>query len=153
MTDRLEQLAAIPPRTKAAKIRAFMPAIEQRISDGVSHQAIIAWLAEGGIEVTLATFKSYLQRYRREAQTLPRRVTPISAQTPASGDTEHNTVTGSKPMPDNNPSSDLPETEPDIVTVGQLSLTDLLDAKKSDAYIDQFMNRRPLLIGRNRNKP
>lgn len=130
-----------------------MPAIEQRISDGVSHQAIIAWLAEGGIEVTLATFKSYLQRYRREAQTLPRRVTPISAQTPASGDTEHNTVTGSKPMPDDDPSSDLPKTEPDIVTVGQLSLNDLLDAKKSDAYIDQFMKPRPLLLGRNRNKP
>jgi hypothetical protein len=152
MTDRLEQLAAIPPRTKAAKIRAFMPAIEQRISDGVSHQAIVAWLAEGGIEVTLATFKSYLQRYRREAQTLPRRVTPIPAQIPALGDTERNTVTDSKPMADDNPSSDLPETEPDTVAANSLTLADILDPKKSEARSDQYFNRLKPLFGRNRDK-
>jgi len=150
MTDRLEQLAAIPPRTKAAKIRAFMPAIEKRISDGVSHQAIIKWLADGGIEVTLGTFKSYLQRYRREAQTSPQSVTLIPTQAPALENTDRNTGTNPEPIEDGNPPSELPEPEP--APANKRALADILNAKKSEAYLDQFFVRKPL-FGRNRDKP
>lgn len=150
MTDRLEQLAAIPPRTKAAKIRAFMPAIEKRISDGVSHQAIITWLADGGIEVTLGTFKSYLQRYRREAQTLQQPITLIPTKASALTNTDRNTGTDLEPMEDGNPSSELPEPDPE--PVNRRTLADILDAKKSEAHLDQFFIRKPL-FGRNRDKP
>jgi len=148
MTDRLEQLAAIPPRTKAAKIRAFMPAIEKRISDGVSHQAIITWLADGGIEITLGTFKSYLQRYRRDALQQP--VTQIPTQAPALMNTDRNTGTNPEPMEDGNPPSELPDT--DSEPANKRTLANILDAKKSETYSDQFFIRKPL-IGRNRDKP
>lgn len=150
MTDRLEQLAAIPPRTKAAKIRAFMPAIEKRISDGVSHQAIITWLADGGIEVTLGTFKSYLQRYRRDAQTLQQPVNQIPTQAPALMNTDRNTGTNPEPMEGGNPPSELPDPDPE--PANKRALADILDGEKSEAYLDQFFIRKPL-VGRNRDKP
>jgi hypothetical protein len=151
MMDRLEQLAAIPPRTKAARIRAFMPAIEKCISDGVSHQAIITWLADGGIEVTLGTFKSYLQRYRREAQTLPQPVTPVPAQASVLTNTDRNTGTDPRPMKDGDP-GDTTEPGPDSEAQAERQFEDMFDRKKRAAFTDQFMNRQPLLIGRNRDK-
>lgn len=152
MTDRLEQLAAIPPRTKAAKIRAFMPAIEKRISEGVSHQAIITWLADGGIEVTLGTFKSYLQRYRRDAQTLQQPVTQIPTQAPALMNTDRNTGTNPEPMEDGNP-GDTTEPGPDNEAQAERRFEDMFDRKKRDAFTDQFMNRQRPLFGRNRDRP
>jgi hypothetical protein len=152
MTERLEQLAAIPPRTKAAKIRPFMPAIEKRILDGVSHQAIITWLADGGIEVTLGTFKSYLQRYRRKAQTLQQPVTPIPTQASAVKNTDRNTGTDPRPMEDGD-QGDTTEPGPDSEAQAERRFEDMFDRKKRAAFTDQFMNRQPLLIGRNRDKP
>lgn len=64
-------IETIPEATLAAKLRALMPAIDQRINDGVRHQDIVDALnAHGGLaaEVKLQTFRSYLFRYRRAAR-------------------------------------------------------------------------------------
>jgi hypothetical protein len=148
-----DQIASFTGKTLASQLRVLMPDIDSRIRDGVDHETIVDGLTKAGLSISLNTFRVYLYRYRSKARAS--KVEPLVERVPSQPEqnTDRNTVIGSKPMADDNPSSDLTETEPDIVAVGQLSLADILDAKKSDAYIDEFMNRRPLLIGRNRNKP
>lgn len=146
------QIASFTGKTLASQLRVLMPDIDSRIRDGVDHETIVDGLTKAGLSISLNTFRVYLYRYRSKARAS--KVEPLVERVPSQPEqnTDRNTVIGSKPMADDNPSSDLTKTEPDIVAVGQLSLADILDAKKSDAYIDQFMNRRPLLIGRNCNK-
>ncbi len=65
-------IGTIPETTLAARLRALMPIIDQRIKDGVSHQDVVDALnAHGGLatKVKLQTFRSYLFRYRKKART------------------------------------------------------------------------------------
>ena len=62
----IETLTALEPKTKAAKVREVMPVIEQRLAAGVRIADILKALSNGGIELTEATLKSYLYRYRRK---------------------------------------------------------------------------------------
>ncbi len=60
---------AIPGRTLAAKLRGIMPAIDQRVRDGVRHQDLVDALSAAlGQPVRLTTFRSLLARYRRRAR-------------------------------------------------------------------------------------
>ena len=59
-------LAALEPQSKVARLRASMPAIEARLDAGVRAADILQVLAQAGLELTPATFKSYLQRHRRK---------------------------------------------------------------------------------------
>lgn len=163
MADRLEQLASLPPQSKAAKVRAYMPEIERRLADGVSRQAIIEWLAEGGIEMSLPTFKSYLQRYRSSKARSASKPTGSSStpHIPASGgeispvrdlNTDRNTGPDHEPIPDGNSDGEIPAPEPETVTAPDSSLNDILDPRKRDANTDQYMQRKPVLIGRNRSE-
>ncbi|EKS72046.1 MULTISPECIES: hypothetical protein [Caballeronia] len=66
--DVMQALTALEPKTKAAKVREVMPLIEQRISAGVRIADILKALRESGIDLTEATLKSYLYRYRQKQQ-------------------------------------------------------------------------------------
>jgi len=73
-------IESMPETTLAAKLRALMPAIDQRIRDGVSYKDIVDALnLHGGLAtpVKFQTFRSYLFRYRKKAA----RVQPRSAET------------------------------------------------------------------------
>ncbi|PAJ87802.1 conjugal transfer protein TraD [Burkholderia ubonensis] len=70
--DLTQALTAIEPKTKAAKVREVMPVIEQRIAAGVRIADILKTLRDGGIELTAATLKSYLYRYRKKGRTVGR---------------------------------------------------------------------------------
>lgn len=61
-------LAQLKPRSKAARFRLYMPAIESKIRDGVGHAQIREALAELGLELTPATYFNYLKRSRHRAQ-------------------------------------------------------------------------------------
>ncbi|AET95635.1 hypothetical protein [Caballeronia zhejiangensis] len=67
----IQALTALEPKTKAAKVREVMPVIEQRIAAGVRIADILKALKEGGIDLTEATLKSYLYRYRQKQQVKP----------------------------------------------------------------------------------
>ncbi|AKK65921.1 conjugal transfer protein TraD [Xanthomonas citri pv. mangiferaeindicae] len=67
-SDLTQALTAIEPKTKAAKVREVMPVIEQRIAAGVRIADILKTLKDSGIDLTEATLKSYLYRYRRKHQ-------------------------------------------------------------------------------------
>jgi hypothetical protein len=64
--DVVQALTALEPKTKAAKVREVMPLIEQRISAGVRIVDVLKALRESGIDLTEATLKSYLYRYRQK---------------------------------------------------------------------------------------
>jgi hypothetical protein len=62
-------IEGVPQTTLAAKLRALMPGIDQRIKDGVRHQDIVDVLnLHGGLgtQLKLRTFRSYLFRYRKK---------------------------------------------------------------------------------------
>ena len=138
-----DQIASFTGKTLASQLRVLMPDIDSRVRG----------LTKAGLTISLNTFRVYLYRYRLKARAS--KVEPLVeiVRSEPKPNTDRNTVTDPKPMADDNPPSDLPETEPNTVAVDSLSLADLLDAKKSDAYIDQYMNRRPRLLGRNRGQP
>lgn len=85
-TDLAKALQDVEPVTKAAKVREVMPIIEKQLRAGVRQQAILDVLKAQGIDLTLATFKSYLARYRKstnpegKAPSQPR--TPVVEQAP-----------------------------------------------------------------------
>ncbi|MDR5784571.1 conjugal transfer protein TraD [Caballeronia sp. LZ065] len=66
--DVVQALTALEPKTKAAKVREVMPLIEQRISAGVRIVDVLRALRANGIDLTEATLKSYLYRYRQKQQ-------------------------------------------------------------------------------------
>jgi hypothetical protein len=148
-----DQIASFTGKTLASQLRVLMPDIDSRVREGVDHETIVEGLTKAGLPISLNTFRVYLYRYRLKARAS--KVEPLVeiVRSEPEPNTDRNTVTDPKPMADDNPPSDLPETEPNTVAVDSLSLADLLDAKKSDAYIDQYMNRRPRLLGRNRGQP
>ncbi|RYF12202.1 MAG: hypothetical protein EOO77_17840 [Oxalobacteraceae bacterium] len=148
-----DQIASFTGKALASQLRILMPDIDSRVREGVDHETIVEGLTKAGLPISLNTFRVYLYRYRLKARAS--KVEPLVeiVRSEPEPNTDRNTVTDPKPMADDNPPSDLPETEPNTVAVDSLSLADLLDAKKSDAYIDQYMNRRPRLLGRNRGQP
>jgi hypothetical protein len=148
-----DQIASFTGKTLASQLRVLMPDIDSRVREGVDHETIVEGLTKAGLPISLNTFRVYLYRYRLKARASKFEPLVEIVRSEPQPNTDRNTVTDPKPMADDNPPSDLPETEPNTVAVDSLSLADLLDAKKSDAYIDQYMNRRPRLLGRNRGQP
>ncbi|CAJ3333245.1 Uncharacterised protein [Burkholderia pseudomallei] len=78
-SDLTQALTAIEPKTKAAKVREVMPVIEQRIAAGVRIADILKTLKDSGIDLTEATLKSYLYRYRKkQGKTVGRQAEPVA---------------------------------------------------------------------------
>jgi hypothetical protein len=153
MTDPLiDSLKTVPRRTKAARLRGLMPEIERLLSEGVLREDIIAHLKDGGLDLTLETFKTYLFRYRRDQRSA--KTSPIEQPRSFQPEpiTDRTTVTGLEPMKDGNSNDGTTKPEPDSETQTELRFEDVFDRKKMDAYTDQFMNRQPILIGHNRTK-
>ncbi len=53
-------------RTKAGSLRGLMPVIEAKVRQGIRHVEIIRALNEQGFAISEYTYRSYLQRYRRQ---------------------------------------------------------------------------------------
>jgi len=60
-----EAIEKVDVSTTAAKLRQLMPQIEQKIAQGVQHQALVDALCKAGLEVNLNTFRKTLARYRQ----------------------------------------------------------------------------------------
>jgi len=66
LIDLKSSVSNLQAKTKAAKLRALMPVIEAKVSEGVRHAEIILALNEQGFEVSEMTYRSYLKRYRQK---------------------------------------------------------------------------------------
>jgi hypothetical protein len=60
--DDLRQLSA---GRKARRLQNLIPAIEQKLAEGVTHHEILGLLNANGFELSERTYKSYLYRYRK----------------------------------------------------------------------------------------
>jgi len=62
LDDALRQLSA---GRKTKRLNRLLPAIEQKLAEGITHSEILALLNANGFELTERTYKSYLYRYRK----------------------------------------------------------------------------------------
>lgn len=142
MNELIESIQGLSARTKVGRLRALMPVIEDRLAAGVAQQDIVTALRDGGIDLTLGTFKSYLHRHRAKLRRQSSSSIPAKPE-PAQSDTG--------PLIDAHaPIAEISEGlgSPEPISV-EPTLTDILDARKSDTFADQYMNRRPSLFRRN----
>lgn len=84
--DLTNALMAVGPESKAAKIRQVMPLIEQQISAGVRLQVILDVLKQQGVDLSMATLKSYLYRYRQterqKSEKTTKTISPVPSMQP-----------------------------------------------------------------------
>lgn len=60
-----EALDQLPVEKKARRLRVLWPLIEARLAEGVSHAAVLDFLNRNGFDLTEATYKNYLKRFRK----------------------------------------------------------------------------------------
>lgn len=148
-----DQIASGKGKSVAFQLRTLMPDIDRRVREGVEHETILEWLADGGLTINLNTFRSNLYRYRARVKGSDDEQPIEPSQPQTEQEPARNTVSVSEPMGDGNRPSEMPETEPDPPMSERQRLDDILDAKKSEARTDQFFERRKPLIGQNRSEP
>ncbi len=72
LSDDLQSLAAAPPgdikRSKTARLRAVLPDIETALQSGIPHGAILETLKRHGLDMSISTFSTTLQRLRKETK-------------------------------------------------------------------------------------
>lgn len=87
-------------RPKIALLRDLLEPVETAISDGASVDDVLALLASGGLEMSRATFFSYMARIRKKSGTGPNRTPQVK---PAPVGTSAPTVAVSAPAPTRQP--------------------------------------------------
>jgi hypothetical protein len=107
--------------TAAARLRQVMPEIDQKVTEGVRHEQILAALREEGIDVSLETFRKNLYRYRAKLR--------AAAGAPAASGVQD------------------AASEPAAAAV---SFEEALDPRKRDEIAESYLNRRKPLIGAKR---
>jgi len=82
--DLIEKLRSLDGRNSSSTLRNLMPVIDPQIKRGVSHEAVIATLAEAGMKVNIYTFRSALYAYRKKQRQLGGKIEasdqPVQAQ-------------------------------------------------------------------------
>jgi hypothetical protein len=58
-------LEALPIATKARRLQALWPLIEQKLMAGTSHADILRALNDGGFDLSERTYKTYVYRFRK----------------------------------------------------------------------------------------
>ena len=59
-----DALNELPVEKKARRLRVLWPLIEAKLAEGVSHAAVLDFLNRHGFDLTEATYKNYLHRFR-----------------------------------------------------------------------------------------
>ncbi|MDR5826195.1 ROK family transcriptional regulator [Caballeronia sp. LZ043] len=60
-----DALAKVAAGSKAARVREILPDIDRRIAAGARIADVVEALNDGGLDISIATLKSYLYRFRR----------------------------------------------------------------------------------------
>lgn len=84
-------------RSKAARFRDVLDDVEAALAAGVTHAAVIEVLKESGLEMTMATFKSNLQRLRAKRGGKPENPVAGSPAKPAQPQAKPNFQQPAKP--------------------------------------------------------
>jgi hypothetical protein len=128
--ERLKGLIANIPRKKiSARLRNLMPEIDRQIRAGVRHEDIVETLNANGFSLNMNTFRTNLYQYRKnlsslniESESEPNKQIVQAHSKPSSE------VCIDDGVPNTNQSSP--------------SFDDILDARKRDAFSEQYLNRK-----------
>lgn len=132
-----EVIAGIPGTTLAAKLRPLWADIERRISEGVTHEAIVQALNENGFNLSLETFRKNLYRNRARVQKNGTAPEPINREP--------------KPVVVADGNSQLAEAEQEEEdATGTPSLEDILDPRKRDKLGESYLNRKKPILKKTR---
>ena len=134
--DEIEKLKGalekIPGKRVTAKLSKLMPFIDQRISDGISHEEIIETLNANGLSINLNTFRTSLYRYRKALRKNATLAEPSQANS--------------------NLLTDVADSvSADLSTSAPTSLDDMLDARKRDALGEKYLHRKPPVLKNKRS--
>jgi hypothetical protein len=66
----------LTPKKVGPQIRALLPEIEAKISEGLSHRQIYDALQKSGFAFSFKTYETYLHRYRKKQRTI--KTAPVS---------------------------------------------------------------------------
>lgn len=99
----LAQVApADPMRTKAARLRAVLPAVEAALAAGTSREKVLETLRAHGLDMTLAVFNTTLRRLRAAQTNAGKKIVPQMAAAPKA------TATATQDPHVENPSEPIP---------------------------------------------
>lgn len=65
------RIRALKPTNKAARFRRLAPTILAKLEEGVAASELLNVLNQGGLELDLGTFRTYLSRYRKQQKSVP----------------------------------------------------------------------------------
>lgn len=138
--DLAQVIREIPTGTTAARLRQLMPEIERRLSNReITHQQIVEQLnKEGEFGITLATFRTNLQRYRAQKRK--------TGKTPGAGYATAPAATGFRESADGN-SPDTSENAGEPQT-----LDDVLNAQRRGDSGQEYLIRKPNPLRRSDRK-
>lgn len=75
-----------PTRSKAARLRAVLPAVEAALSAGTSREKVLEKLKEHGLDMSLAVFNTTLRRVRaarnKKSEPAPAPAVPVAQVAP-----------------------------------------------------------------------
>jgi hypothetical protein len=134
----------VQPRRLSVRLRPLMPEIDRLVREGVTHDDVVAGLAERGIGVSLGTFRKNLYRYRRKAAAKPAapmiEASPLPRPEPIGGAGDQ--------------ISALPtsvESEKSPAPMG-LSFAEAMKPEKRDAFAEQFVTSPRRRIGQKKDQ-
>lgn len=135
--DMVDGLRALPVRTLAKRLQPMLPAIDQRIREGVEHTTIVEYLQSEGVAVKLETFRKILYRYRRARRDL---VGGAHAPSETQARMRTDALTSSSTA------AEASRPAAQLKTPRATSVAQALDPVHRESFANQFMDvRRPLL--------
>ncbi len=99
VSDRLRVLASDDKkRSKAARLRDVLDDVEAALAAGVTQASVVEVLKEGGLEMSMATFKNTLQRLRAKRGGKPAQPVAGSPAKPAPAPAKPSSLSAPKPV-------------------------------------------------------
>jgi hypothetical protein len=143
--DLEQEIRQMRPATKAARLRALMPAIEAKLAAGVQIKEVQAVLQQGGLDFTVNTLSNYLYRYRKQRKGKPETMHQRAAL--ASGEELHQPVSPMRPRTAateiQEKTSEAPPREPvSMQELARLIRPDPVQQAKEFAYYEQLGKQR-----------
>lgn len=125
----------------AGRLAPLWPEIEAKMAVGVKTPEIVEALNKSGIDVSLVTFRTYLQRHRKAVRKKGgvAQVQPVTQAAVLTGQLKTTTTENG-----NSPSEQQTTPEAEIESSGT-ALDDVMDAEKRTALTDNYVNlQRPI---------
>jgi len=129
-TDVQTMLQGLQGKTMSAKLKPLLPEIDRKIQAGIRHEEIVEALKDQGLEVELTNFRSILYRYRKKVAST-KGGAAVGRRDGNSAELQQRV----SPVPS--------DEQAPYKYVDNTSVSDMLNPAESNAFTDQFMERKP----------